>query len=153
LQDGSVLITGGAGANGTSAAAQIFGTDGSFASAGTMNEARSQHTAVVLGDGRVLVAGGSTAAGPTNSAEIYDPTSKTWSLTASTMTSARSGHTATLLADGRVLMAGGSTSSGPTNTLEIFDPSTGQFSSARVRPTLLKSSIHPPASSPRPVFP
>lgn len=127
LPDGRVLVSGGAGASGALASAELFNPDGSFSPAAPMLAARSGHTAVALKDGRVLVAGGVDAAeSPTSSAEIYDPSAGSWS-PAGAMLLPRSGHTATLLDDGRVLIAGGETGSGPTQSLEIFDPASESF--------------------------
>ena len=60
LPNGRILITGGEGANGLLASAEIFGIDGSFHPASSMHTARRGHSAVLLKDGRVLVAGGET---------------------------------------------------------------------------------------------
>jgi uncharacterized repeat protein (TIGR01451 family) len=92
-----------------------------------LNVARSWHTATLLPDGRVLIAGGSTGWGgsPLASAEIYDPATKTFTLTGN-MRVARSEHVAALLADGTVLVAGGYTS-GSFVSAEIFNPANGTF--------------------------
>ncbi|MBI1984394.1 MAG: hypothetical protein HYS61_09365, partial [Acidobacteria bacterium] len=109
LPDGRVLVSGGTGASGALASAELFYPDGSFYPAAPMLAARSGHTAVALKDGRVLVAGGVDAGeSPTSSAEVYDPSANSWS-PAAAMLLPRSGHTATLLSDGRVLVAGGET--------------------------------------------
>ena len=85
--------------------------------------ARTWHTATRLLDGRVLIAGGSTGWGgnPLNSAEIYDPATRTFTLTG-TMQYARTLHAATLLPDGKVLITGGYSA-----TAEIYNPATGTF--------------------------
>ncbi|HEV2349701.1 MAG TPA: Ig-like domain repeat protein, partial [Terriglobia bacterium] len=128
LPDGRILVTGGGGAYGPLATAELFGAGGSFSSAPSMTFARTNHVAVVLQDGRVLVAGGTGAEGrATDSAEIYDPASNAWT-SAGPLMVPRSGHSATLLADGRVLIAGGENSGGVTNTFEIFNPVSNTFS-------------------------
>ena len=131
LQDGRVLIIGGSNANGPVASADLFGTDGVFSAAATMQTPRSGHTATVLSDGRVLVTGGTTSSGgAVNTAEIYDPSADSWSASV-TMVDARAGHTASLLSDGRVLLAGGHDSAGNAlSSLEVFDPASGTFLSA-----------------------
>ena len=79
---------------------------GNWTLTGSLNTARSYHTATLLPDGRVLVAGGGGNNDFLASAELYDPATGTWTLTGSLNVS-RIYHTATLLADGRVLVAGG----------------------------------------------
>ena len=92
---------------------------------GSLNTARSGHTATLLSDGRVLVAGGYGIGGLLASAELYDPATGNWSITGS-LNTARSAHTATLLTDGRVLVVGGW--DGGSNKLasaELYDPGIG----------------------------
>lgn len=131
LNDGSVLVAGGA-LNGVPiAAAERYSPDyGGWMQAGTMNSPRTQGTATLLADGRVLVVGGGNVAAPTfaatASAEIYDPATNSWTLVAP-MSRARTLHTATLLNDGEVLVAGGATAytgslGTVTATAEIYDP-------------------------------
>ena len=118
LQDGRVLVAGGAATNDTvNVTAEIYDpTSGTFSLTGPMNVRRQMHTATLLPDGRVLVAGG--IPGPSGltgqpvsidavaSADLYDP--RTGKFTpAGMMGATRMGHTATLLDDGRVLIAGG----------------------------------------------
>jgi large repetitive protein len=101
---------------------------------GSMNAARSGHTATLLPNGKVLVVGGSGTNGPLVSAEIYDPATGTWTTTGS-LQAARSGHTATLLLSGRVLVIGGIGANflyGNPLTLssaELYDPATGKWTS------------------------
>jgi hypothetical protein len=69
LKDGSVLITGGHGASGTSNAAQMFSARKGAQPVAPMLSAREGHACATLPDGRVLVAGGATTGGGvTNSA-------------------------------------------------------------------------------------
>src|SRR5436190_1283119 len=137
LQDGSVLIAGGANGDVSLASAELF-KNGSFSATGSMLLARSNAAAVALKDGRVLITGGSTASGPTSETEIYDPATGSWTI-GNSMAASRWGHTATLLADGRVLIAGGQGSGAPGTTLEIFDAATGSFSLAGVLTTARSS--------------
>ena len=93
---------------------------------GSLNTARSLHTATLLPDGKVLVVGGNPNA--IASAELYDPapgTTGTWTFTGS-LNTARYYHTATLLSDGRVLVAGGF-NSGSLASAELYDPATGTW--------------------------
>jgi hypothetical protein len=114
---------------------------------GTLNEARSGHTAIRLtvgpNAGKVLVIGGikrlegEETSEVLSSCELYDPTAKTWSTTwasgedISILTTARYNHTATPLQDGtgRILVIGGFTAalSDPTTITEIFDPTTNTW--------------------------
>ena len=108
-------------------------TDPHWAPTGSLNTARSFHSATLLQDGRVLVAGGRVGFDVLDSAELYDPATGTWSVTGH-MSVPRVFHTATLLPDGRVLVAGGDGSGAPprfghTGTAELYDPSTGVWQS------------------------
>jgi hypothetical protein len=95
---------------------------------GSLQSARSDHTATLLPDGRVLVAGGETATSTLSSAQLYNPATGTWTATGS-MNASRAQHRAVLLNDGRVLVMGGYTSSSstPLATAEIYNPATGTW--------------------------
>ncbi|MBX3232375.1 MAG: hypothetical protein KIT84_22385 [Labilithrix sp.] len=99
-----------------------------WADAGSLAANRGgDHTVTLLPNGKVLVAGGNVSPlDATTSAELYDPATKTSTLT-QPMSAPHRMHTATLLADGRVLIAGGLHQSVATNAAELFDPATGQF--------------------------
>ncbi|HET9530101.1 MAG TPA: kelch repeat-containing protein [Blastocatellia bacterium] len=103
---------------------------GSWSITGSLNQARSFHTATLLPDGKVLVAGGLAAGGALASAELYDPSTGSWSFTGS-LNLPRDGHTATLLANGKVLVVGGFANGccqHLTNTAELYNPATGEWS-------------------------
>ena len=129
LADGSVLITGGT----DESTVEIFSPNtGGFAGSASMSTDRHGLAAARLSDGRVLVTGG--WGGPRggvkrfDSAELYDPATKSFSITGS-MKTARSAHTATTLKDGRVLIVGG-LGEYPNDGLasaELYDPKTGLF--------------------------
>lgn len=94
---------------------------------GKMNIARAGHTATLLADGKVLVVGGANGSPDAiDSAELYDPPSRSWTLTGR-LNVARFAETATLLADGRVLVTGGFSHGDFTNTAEVYDPATGAW--------------------------
>src|SRR6202140_3214035 len=95
LQDGRILVTGGDGATGTLASAEIIGLDGTSSAVSSMSTARSKHVSAVLANGSVLVAGGTTSGGGAiNTAEIYNPVANSWTTVAGAMIEARSNATA-----------------------------------------------------------
>jgi Galactose oxidase, central domain len=113
LNGGRVLVTGGfyvptdLSPGGTNATAELFDpATGAFTPTGSMETARSLHTATLRNDGTVLVAGGEIASNGLASAELFNPADGTFLPTGS-MGTIRSRHTATLLLDGRVLVTGG----------------------------------------------
>ncbi|WP_170320021.1 Kelch repeat-containing protein [Polyangium spumosum] len=85
----------------------------------SLNHARREHTAVELSTGFVMVTGGFGQLGDSvsSSVELFDPSSKTWSLTGS-LVDPRESHLATLLDDGSVLVVGGNASSKTTGGAE-----------------------------------
>jgi Galactose oxidase, central domain len=130
LANGKVLIAGGEttapGPPSRLASAELYDpATGSFApTAGSLDDARRDHSATLLSDGSVLVAGGrGSDLSPLGSAELYDPSNDGWT-SAGSLAIARFDHTATFLGDGRVLVAGGDTTfSGPRRSAEIYDQS------------------------------
>jgi hypothetical protein len=102
-----------------------------FCATGSLDEARSFHTATLLPDGRVLAVGGfhDFNAGRT-SAEVWDSATDRFDPTGP-LAEGRFGHTATLLPDGRVLIVGGnSEGSGLSASAELWDPAVGAFAPA-----------------------
>lgn len=134
LLDGRVLIAGGnepsTFAPFSSAYLYDPATD-TFTQTGSLNAARTIHTAALLPNGKVLIAGGFNGASSLASAELYDPAAGTFSLTGP-MQKTRSQHTATLLDNGTVLIAGGfdDATNDAHQTVEIYTPSTGTFALA-----------------------
>lgn len=114
-------------------------SSGAFLPAGSLLEARSNHTATALPDGRVIVIGGGsfTQDGFEThaSAEAWDPATGSFE-PAGTLAEARLNHTSTLLADGRVLVVGGvafdatAGGLGTHQTAELWDPVTMSFETA-----------------------
>jgi hypothetical protein len=118
------------------AAPALAQTSGTWSSAGSMKDAREDHSATLLPNGQVLVAGGagqfqSQTSGTADlaSAELFK--SGGWSTTGS-MNTARQNHTATLLQNGLVLVAGGIQSQPTFNEMlssaELYNPATGTWS-------------------------
>ena len=146
-----MLVAGGYDESGAAlGSAEVYNpASGTWSLTGSLNTARTSHTATRLSDGRVLITGGAVGdwsnetTGETDllvivaTAELYDPASGTWSPT-DTMSTARRYHTATRLSDGRVLVAGGISESsdgstgggygGPMAGAEIYDPAVGIWS-------------------------
>jgi hypothetical protein len=129
LNNGMVLIAGGAGSSGgVLGSAELYAPgSGSFTLTENLNTARDLDTVTLLNNGMVLIAGGAGSSGVLNSAELYNPTAGSFTLT-SNLNTARQYGTATLLNNGMVLIAGGENSSGnPLNSAELYNPSTGAF--------------------------
>lgn len=150
LNDGTVLVASGRGALVLSLrltyTAEIYDPAvGTWASTGSLGNAREGHTASTLSDGRVLVAGGAGIYGESvSSTEVYDPASGEWS-PAAPLSQARSYATATTLASGEILVAGGELVIGrPLRSAEIYDPAVGAW-----RPTgdLGQARTHAAAAS------
>jgi Kelch motif. len=111
LNDGKVLVVGGAGVRIINDSAEVYDpVTGIWTAAGSMSTPRYTHAAALLPDGKVLVAGGADSPAPSvssllDSAELYDPGSGTWSTTG-TMVTIYNNQAAAVLADGKVLAGG-----------------------------------------------
>lgn len=113
LQNGQVLIAGGAGANSAAMFGELYDPSAAtFSDTGSLNLGRSDQTATLLASGQVLLVGGEVdviAQQLLNSSELYDPASGVFILNAPT-NSMRFFLSATLLNNGRVLITGQETS-------------------------------------------
>jgi hypothetical protein len=115
LEDGTILIVGGVGADETPlATAEVFNPVDRSTTVYAMSTARTGHTATVLAGGRVLVTGGRNATGDLSSVELFAP--GVGFLTERSLGTARSGHDAVSLCDGTVLIVGGAA------TAEVYAP-------------------------------
>ncbi len=129
LNNGQVLVAGGAGANNNLVAGgELYDPgSGAFSLTGSLNTPRFIHTATLLDNGTVLIAGGLGTVTSLASAELYNPSTGGFTTTGS-MSVARSYHTATLLNNGMVLIAGGQGADGsPVALAELYNPVTGTF--------------------------
>jgi N-acetylneuraminic acid mutarotase len=116
LNDGRVLIIGGADQNGiVLSSCEIYNPNtNSFSTTGSMGTPRILHGASVLADGRVMVAGGTstlvdvTAAitSTLQSAEIYNPATGSWS-GAANIGGYRLAPALSLLPNGQIMVSGG----------------------------------------------
>jgi len=122
--EGSSLAKSAAGAR---AKADAGSSGSAWATTGSLNLARYDHTATQLQDGTVLVAGGYdySQGDIISTCEIYNPSSGAWTQ-AAVLNTSRYLHTATLLNDHTVLVIGG-TSDGSTGLTEceIYSPKNG----------------------------
>jgi len=125
LPNGKVLVAGGIGPVSCSSpanSAELYSPiNGTWSITGSLNTARTNHTATLLQNGQVLVLGGYDAQAPLSSAELYNPGTGLWRSTRS-FNSIRSNGSATLLSTGKVLAVG--VSSAETITAELYDPAT-----------------------------
>ncbi len=117
LNDGRVLIVGGADQNATTlSSCELYDPAlGLFTPTGAMATPRVLHGACLMADGRVMVAGGTdtlstnvtdVVTGTLNSAEIYDPATGAWSGT-SNIGGRRLAPALTRLPSGEVMVSGG----------------------------------------------
>jgi hypothetical protein len=133
LDDGRVLIAGGADPKGVISAPELYDpATGTLSVTGNLSTPRLGHTAALLPTGEVLIAGGTDSTGAyLASAELYNPSTGTFT-PAGSMKTAREFFTATLLNNGQLLVAGGQHSNlvyPYISSAELYDPSTGKWSS------------------------
>jgi Galactose oxidase, central domain len=134
LPDGQVLAAGGEGTCVLGSCPEFSSAElynpatGTWAPTGSMNAARTLHTATLLPSGQVLVAGGQDSFGANSTAELYNPATGKFRRTGS-METPRAGQLAGLLPDGQVLVVCGvSPSSGfPLCAAELYHPATGTW--------------------------
>jgi hypothetical protein len=134
LQDGNVLVSGGANNTELSTTAEFYDptTKVFTQTTGSPTTPRTNATATLLASGKVLITGGKGGGGELGTADLYDPASETFAATTTTMSTSRAYHTATLLSDGTVLVTGGLNLAGdssgtPVASAEIYNPTTDSF--------------------------
>ena len=142
MQDGRVMIAGGASSPATTGSIEIYDpASGTLSANGDLSRPREDAVAIPLPNGLVLVAGGANRNGggvSHSSAELFDPVTLQSSQTGP-MAHRREQAVANLLANGKVLVAGGFDNgevSGPDapdpefglSSAELYDPLTGTFS-------------------------
>ncbi|MDA0174669.1 choice-of-anchor D domain-containing protein [Solirubrobacter taibaiensis] len=141
LDDGRVLVAGGAGSNGTVTAELYDPATGTWSPAGSMHEPRFSAAMIKLRDGRVLIAGGSQSTPfALSSAEVYDPATNRWS-DVGHMTAPRYLGTPVMLPDGKILVAGGlKAASQALNNGDVFDPTNGRWTATGPFDTAISDS-------------
>jgi Galactose oxidase, central domain len=103
---GLVLVTGGVGASGALASAELFNPATRNITTFTMSYARYGHTATLLPNGDVLIAGGFDANGdPLSAVELFNGSNGF--LSEQPLNNPRANHEAVPLCDGTVLIVGG----------------------------------------------
>ena len=129
LANGKILIAGGYTAGNikkSRSTSELYDPQtGIWTATGSMNYARSAHSATLLPNGKVLVAGGSSNGSVTQTSEIYDPNTGTWEYT-NAMFASRYHHAATVLPNGNVLICGGQNMDFIASA-EIYDPISGMW--------------------------
>lgn len=99
-----------------------------FLPTGSMQVARTLHTATLLNDGKVLVTGGVNISAFPTTAELYDPATRKFSQTTGTLSTIRVSPSATLLKSGKVLVVGGKGGDGTQlASAELYDPVSQTF--------------------------
>lgn len=128
LDDGWVLVAGGAATNPMATAELYDPATGTWSPTGSMHEPRFSAAMIKLRDGRVLIAGGSrNTPFALSSAEVYDPATNRWS-DVGHMTAPRYLGTPVMLPDGKILVAGGlKAASQAVNNGDVFDPTNGRW--------------------------
>ena len=132
LPNGNILVSGSE-ADSIQSSAEIYDiSTGNWRYTNPMNIPRAYHNLVLLKTGKVLAIAGYKE----RSCELFDPVSKTWSMTDSIPTFRYFGQTVTELIDGRILVAGGMYVDTTTwnmvflNKADIYDPNTNKWTEA-----------------------
>ena len=125
LNNGEIIVSGGASLSGVLRSTEIYDTKmNTWSSTGDLNIGRRGTAFTKLFDGRMYYASGLIDMGTsvTSTCEIYDPLTGIWSLTANVLES-REGGSAITLPNGNVLNVAGTDGVGYfRRSCEIFDP-------------------------------
>lgn len=131
LVAGSGVASAGAGvARGPVEASGRHATVGSWILMPPLHSPRDFAATVRLADGRVLVSGGRTGVESTETAEVFDPATRTWTLTGSMPVATRT-HSMVLLRNGQVLAAGGEDAG---TVASLYNPRTGVWTQTAPMP-------------------
>lgn len=120
LQDGRVLVAGGAHGMFDTSAEVYDPVTGLFTIVGSMHVARNGHVTSLLPNGRVLVAGGAEFE-LEDAIELFDPAANQFIASGAAIPS-KFGMTATTLPNGTILMYGGVYAVVSSNRFSIYDP-------------------------------
>lgn len=110
--------------------------NGAWSLTGPMSIGRFIHAGSLLDNGKFMITGGGTppAFAPARTAEIFNPDTRSFSLSGSLMSDPRWSHVQTTLTDGRVLVVGGRNAQSPAipgarvlASADIYDPETDTF--------------------------
>ncbi len=132
LNDGNVLVAGGASSTKILASAELYHwKTNSWSSVPPMNQARIGASYQLLKNGDVLIFGGTGSnQKPLASTEIYNPNTNSWTNSAP-MATARSFATSVLLKNGDVFVTGGiDASHNPIASSEVYHPASNSWSKA-----------------------
>jgi hypothetical protein len=116
MNDGSVLVIGGANTSARSVATRYASVEtynpvlGTWSSGAALPATRSEHTASVLPSGDVLVLGGIVTASTATVDCLRLPVASSIWVSCADMPNVRAGHAASMLADGRIFISGGAAS-------------------------------------------
>ena len=130
LPNGKLLVSGGSSFDAGTfflASAEVYDpASETWATTGSMSDARGGHTATLLSNGKVMMTGGFNGTVGLASTELYDSANGMWATTSSLAT-AREAHTATLLPDGKVMVAGGGDDTNTLSSAELYDSADGMW--------------------------
>ncbi len=132
LDNGKVLVSGGATENYTTSSYEIYDpSTNTWETVSSMNQKREGHVMIKLNDGKVLVCGGGafdmTSGTVTNTCEIYDPLTDEWNYI-SPMNNSMNNHKGIILNNGNIMVGGATLFWGWDGVhYEIYDVQTNKW--------------------------